>query len=124
MGVFTPNLGLYKPGGGSSGLIEPDEAADIDKLNGNSDILDSTIGTMESTLTTTQTAANNAYNPTTNPITNGLIANVQSAGGSTVSAALNGAGGSIVAAQQALGIFTGPTAPTNKAGVIWLQTVS
>lgn len=41
MGANTPTLGLYKPGGGSSGLITPDETVDIDKLNDNSDILDS-----------------------------------------------------------------------------------
>lgn len=40
MGADTPTLGMYKPGGGSSGLITPDETADIDRLNSNFDILD------------------------------------------------------------------------------------
>lgn len=40
MPAFTPFLNLYKPGGGSTGLITPDEVADIDRLNANSDLLD------------------------------------------------------------------------------------
>lgn len=40
MPASTPFLGLYKPGGGSSGLITPDEVVDIDRLNGNSDAID------------------------------------------------------------------------------------
>ncbi len=40
MPASTPFLGLYKPGGGSSGLILPDEVVDIDRINGNSDIID------------------------------------------------------------------------------------
>lgn len=40
MAATTPTLGLYKPGGGSSGLIAPDETVDIDKLNANADLLD------------------------------------------------------------------------------------
>lgn len=35
MGSVLPILGLYQPGGGSSGLITPDEVADIDRLNEN-----------------------------------------------------------------------------------------
>lgn len=44
MGINTTRVGLYKPGGGSSGVITPDEAADIDKINGNSDRIDEVIG--------------------------------------------------------------------------------
>ena len=44
MGAYTPRAGLYKPGGGSTGLILPDEPVDIDKLNSNFDIIDSKLG--------------------------------------------------------------------------------
>lgn len=40
MPAFTPFLNLYKPGGGSTGLITPDEVADIDRLNANFDLID------------------------------------------------------------------------------------
>lgn len=40
MPASTPFLGLYKPGGGSTGLITPDEVVDIDRLNANSDLID------------------------------------------------------------------------------------
>lgn len=40
MPASTPFLGLYKPGGGSTGLITPDEVVDIDRLNTNSDLID------------------------------------------------------------------------------------
>lgn len=44
MGSYTTRAGLYKPGGGSTGQITPDEVADIDKINGNSDIIDLLLG--------------------------------------------------------------------------------
>lgn len=44
MTQYTSKLALYKPGGGSTGLNTPDETADIDKLNGNFDVIDSKIG--------------------------------------------------------------------------------
>lgn len=44
MGQTTPNLGLYKPGGGSTGVITPDEAVDIDKINDNFDKIDDFAG--------------------------------------------------------------------------------
>lgn len=44
MGAYTPRAGLYKPGGGSTGLILPDETVDIDQLNSNSDIIDNLLG--------------------------------------------------------------------------------
>lgn len=44
MAGHTTRLNLYKPGGGSSGLILPDEAADVDKLNGNMDVIDAAVG--------------------------------------------------------------------------------
>lgn len=40
MPASTPFLGLYKPGGGSTGVITPDEVADIDRLNQNFDLID------------------------------------------------------------------------------------
>lgn len=40
MGATTPHLNLYKPGGGSSGTILPDERVDIDRINGNMDLID------------------------------------------------------------------------------------
>ncbi len=40
MPAFTPTLNLYKPGGGSTGVITPDEVADIDRLNQNFDAID------------------------------------------------------------------------------------
>lgn len=44
MGAYTPRAGLYKPGGGSTGLILPDETVDIDKLNANFDKIDALLG--------------------------------------------------------------------------------
>lgn len=40
---FTSRLNLYKPGGGSSGVI-PDEVVDVDKINDNSDKIDAAVG--------------------------------------------------------------------------------
>lgn len=40
MPAFTPFLNLYKPGGGSTGTIVPDEVADIDRINANFDAID------------------------------------------------------------------------------------
>lgn len=44
MGAFTTRLALYKPGGGLSGTIVPDEIADIDKINADLDAIDAAIG--------------------------------------------------------------------------------
>ena len=44
MPSFTPNLNLYKPGGGSTGLITPDEVVDIDRINANMDLVDTFAG--------------------------------------------------------------------------------
>lgn len=41
---FTTKYNLYKPGGGSTGLITPDEVVDIDKLNSNFDVIDGALG--------------------------------------------------------------------------------
>jgi len=41
---YTSKLNLYKPGGGALGTNTPDEVADIDKLNGNFDLLDAAFG--------------------------------------------------------------------------------
>lgn len=52
MGAFTSRFSLYKPGGGSTGLIVPDEILDIDKLNSNFDIIDANLGAFITTSTT------------------------------------------------------------------------
>ena len=44
MSASTPKLGLYQPGGGVTGLITPDEVADIDKLNDNFTKIDTAAG--------------------------------------------------------------------------------
>lgn len=44
MGVTTTNLQLYKPGGGSTGTIQPDEVVDVDQLNQNFDKIDAFAG--------------------------------------------------------------------------------
>lgn len=43
MGATTPEIGLYKFGGGSSGLIQPDETVDVDRINDNSDLIDNAV---------------------------------------------------------------------------------
>lgn len=40
MSATTPFLNLYKPGGGSTGLIVPDEVVDVDRFNTNFDSID------------------------------------------------------------------------------------
>ena len=52
MGTTTVKLALYKPGGGSTGTILPDEAADIDKINANMDKIDVSAGFIVCTSTT------------------------------------------------------------------------
>jgi hypothetical protein len=47
MAGSTPNLNLYLPGGGSTGLILPDETADIDPLNENFRKIDTAIGDVD-----------------------------------------------------------------------------
>lgn len=46
----TPNLNLYLPGGGSTGLTTPDEVADIDRLNQNFREIDTFAGTTNTKL--------------------------------------------------------------------------
>lgn len=60
MGATTPNLSLYKPGGGSSGTIVPDERVDVDRLNDNSDKIDVHAGQMQ-TFRTAQLARNQQF---------------------------------------------------------------
>lgn len=52
MGSTTSKLGMYLPGGGSTGNITPDEAADIDKINANMEIIDDAAGFQVVTKTT------------------------------------------------------------------------
>lgn len=40
MPAFTSFLNLYKPGGGSTGTITPDEVFDVDRFNANADLID------------------------------------------------------------------------------------
>ena len=47
MGSNTPKLGLYKPGGGSTGLNGTDEVVDIDLINQNFDLIDSYAATTD-----------------------------------------------------------------------------
>lgn len=54
MAGTTPNLGLYLPGGGSTGLYTPDEVADIDPLNENFMDIDTAVGGVQA-LTDTNT---------------------------------------------------------------------
>lgn len=44
MGDYTSRSGMYLPGGGSTGLILPDEVVDIDKINSNFRIIDNLLG--------------------------------------------------------------------------------
>lgn len=55
MGASTNKLGLYLPGGGSTGTITPDESADIDKINNNMQLLDAAAGFKVCTSTTRPT---------------------------------------------------------------------
>jgi hypothetical protein len=55
---YTTKLNLYKPGGGALGTNTPDEVADIDKLNGNFDVLDAAFGV---TICTSSTRPSSPY---------------------------------------------------------------
>lgn len=44
MPAYTTRLALYKPGGGSTGLIPVDEVVDIDKINDDLDKIDANLG--------------------------------------------------------------------------------
>ena len=59
MGQTTSRLGLYLPGGGSTGTITPDEAADIDKINDNMSKIDAAAG---ATVCTSGTRPSSPYN--------------------------------------------------------------
>lgn len=52
MSASTTKIDLYKPGGGSTGTITPDETADIDKLNDNFDKIDDAVGAFVCTSST------------------------------------------------------------------------
>lgn len=51
MSELTKKLGLYLPGGGSTGTNTPDEVIDIDKLNNNFQKIDASVGMHEATST-------------------------------------------------------------------------
>jgi len=59
MGSNTSKLGLYLPGGGSTGLITPDEPADIDKINDNMVKIDADAGAF---VCTSSTRPSSPYN--------------------------------------------------------------
>ena len=78
MPASTPFLGLYKPGGGSTGLITPDEVVDIDRLNTNSDLIDAFAATITTRTAPLQTVAarlikNTAQNTSATPLDNSFI---------------------------------------------------
>ena len=52
MADSTSRLGLYLPGGGSSGLNTPDEVVDIDKINDNMRLIDTGMGALPTTSST------------------------------------------------------------------------
>lgn len=60
MAGTTPNLGLYLPGGGSTGTWVPDEVADIDPLNQNYVTIDTWAGTID-VFRTAQNSRNQQY---------------------------------------------------------------
>lgn len=66
MGSNTPRLGLYKPGGGSTGLNGSDEVVDIDRINQNFDLIDSYASATDTKAnpTAASDAARNALIPT------------------------------------------------------------
>lgn len=47
MAEFTDHLNLYKPGGGATGAITPDEVVDIDRVNANMDAIDAAIEVLD-----------------------------------------------------------------------------
>lgn len=57
----TPNLSLYLPGGGSTGLITPDEVADIDRLVENFRVIDDFAGTTDNRLDALETPRNRGF---------------------------------------------------------------
>lgn len=59
MAQTTSRLGLYLPGGGSTGTNTPDEAADIDKINDNMSKIDAAAG---ATICTSGTRPSSPYN--------------------------------------------------------------
>ena len=60
MSASTTFLNLYKPGGGSTGLIVPDEVVDIDRINTNMDTIDTFASGMD-TFRTAQNGRNQQY---------------------------------------------------------------
>ena len=63
MSATTPFLNLYKPGGGSTGLIVPDEVVDVDRFNTNFDSIDAWAQTTD-TFRLAQLARNQQYRGT------------------------------------------------------------
>lgn len=63
MAEITPYLKLYKPGGGSSGLIAPDERVDVDRLNTNSDLIDADAKTRSDKVTVLESMSHQYRGP-------------------------------------------------------------
>lgn len=133
MGQNTTRLGLYLPGGGSTGLITPDEAADIDKINDNMKKIDTETGAFvctSSTRPSTPYAGKLIYETDTKYFRtwNASTSSWDLVGGTTYPAAnltgsvaiANGGTGAttLAAAQDNLGIGLVPISPTTveKAG--------
>lgn len=88
MGQTTSRLGLYLPGGGSTGTITPDEAADIDKINDNMSKIDAAAG---ATICTSGTRPASPYNGKLIFETDTLQVRVWNAGTSTWNAVISNA---------------------------------
>lgn len=74
MADFTSHLNLYKPGGGSTGTITPDEVVDIDRVNQNMDVIDAAIEVLDD-FRVAQNGRNQQYR--------GVAANIGSVSGMT-----------------------------------------
>ena len=110
MGQNTSRLGLYLPGGGSTGLITPDEPADIDKINDNMTKLDADAGAYVCTSSTRPSipyAGKLIYETDTKYFRtwNASTSSWEFVGGSTIPVANGGTGATTVAgARTALGL--------------------
>lgn len=138
MGTTTPNLGMYLPGGGSTGTHGADETADVDKINGNFDLIDTAYGAMNAIVSglsspiainkggtgaTTASAARTSLGATTIGATIFTAADADAVltalGVTTIGKALFTAA-SVDAARAALEIYITNTEPVGKPdGAVW-----
>lgn len=131
MAQTTSRLGLYLPGGGSTGTNTPDEAADIDKINDNMSKIDAAAG---ATVCTSGTRPSSPYNgrlifETDTKyvrVWNAATSNWDFIGGNTIPVANGGTGGTAVAdAQNNLGIGLIPliTQSFSSSGAISIDNI-